>query len=601
MLLASIFNENDILISTERIDDDSLQDLFIYDGLSYFDEEFGGYVLRISDGFFDFDSFITENETVSDYAYLEVSVISETELEFTDESIVDFSYDAGILLDAIACEEIVTYNEDGCMERYDLCDENLYYRAEELEVEIFENTDEWLKKYSHKIKKITIKDVLKEKLLSSEDGQKLKNKTFLVEPISFAVNDNTKIEHVFSMPNKNTFKMHNINQMLQKETEKGIWIDPFANSSNWAHIKNELNKEYLTEFHLDALEFLKGVKTESIDGAIFDPPYSLEQIKRSYKKIGLSIQNIQFKSNSELIEYHNEVKREISRVLKYNGKVICFGWTHIGVGGVVEDTQYFINELRIIKHGGMHYDTLITIEIKTNISPNHEAQKELIPYQMMLDINEISTMKAISLFKPELLNKNMIKDLTNRVIAYKKFKIIDKEKEIQTFVEDSNKHPLFQSSIRNILFNEIYINGGLWIDPFADRNYQNQERLCKITNSINKSYKSDFNLDPLEFLRLFQDSSIDGVLFNPPSTPTAAAEYYDNSIGSTKGTNCGNSKWWSNMKDEVARILKINGRVIVFGNNTVGMGKSRGFKTSTINIISYKDKYSLFILIDKKI
>lgn len=87
MLLASTFLETDILISTDRINT-YIKGLYVYDALSYFDEEFGGYVLRVSDGFFDFDSFIEENSL--NYGYLEVSVISEIEFNFEEESIIDF-------------------------------------------------------------------------------------------------------------------------------------------------------------------------------------------------------------------------------------------------------------------------------------------------------------------------------------------------------------------------------------------------------------------------------------------------------------------------------------------------------------------------------
>lgn len=601
MLLASTFQGINILISTDRLNTDE-KDLYIYDALSYFDEEFGGYVLRVSDGFFDFDRFIEDNPVVEDYGYLEVSIISEIELEFNEESLVDFSYDAGIILDSLACGEIVTMDDVGFIERYDISEENLYYRANELEVEIFENTKEWIKKYSHKIKTITIKDVLEEKLLNSKDGQKIKDKTFLVEPVSFSTNDTTKIDHRFDMPNKNTFQIPNINKLLQEETKKGIWIDPFANSSNWGHVSNELNLDYNTDFHLDALEFLKGVKTNSIDGVIFDPPYSLEQIRRSYNKVGLSAKSIPFKSNRELIEYHNEVKREIARVLKVNGKAICFGWTLIGIGGITDDIQFFMNELRIIKHGGMHHDTIVTIEVKTDMSKNNNAaEKNVTATQMMFNFEEISSLMAISLFNTEQLSLNMIDRLSNHIITYNKFKNVYKEKSIVTFVEDSTKHPLFQSTIREILISEISDNGSIWIDPFCERTFQNYERLCQVTNSIYKNCGSDFHLDPHRFLKLFKNSSVNGVLFNPPSNPTESKEYYMNSVGSTVGTNCGNSKWWSNMKDEIARIVKIKGKVISFGNNSVGMGESRGFRTSTINIISFKDDYSLFIVIDERI
>ena len=38
-----------------------------------------------------------------------------------------------------------------------------------------------------------------------------------------------KIERIWAMPNKNTFIVKPIKELLLEEVNKGIWIDPFAN------------------------------------------------------------------------------------------------------------------------------------------------------------------------------------------------------------------------------------------------------------------------------------------------------------------------------------------------------------------------------------
>ena len=61
----------------------------------------------------------------------------------------------------------------------------------------------------------------------------------------------------------------------------------------------------------------------------------------------------------------------------------------------------------------------------------------------------------------------------------------------------------------------------LSIDPFANKN-----KIAKITNDLDKSYKTDFNLDALDFLKQIQSNTIDLVLFDPPYSPRQVSEVY---------------------------------------------------------------------------
>jgi len=54
---------------------------------------------------------------------------------------------------------------------------------------------------------------------------------------------------------------------------------------------------------------------------------------------------------------------EISRILKPNGIVISFGWNSSGVGKV---RGFEIIEILLVAHGGMHNDTICTVERKIN-------------------------------------------------------------------------------------------------------------------------------------------------------------------------------------------------------------------------------------------
>ena len=69
-----------------------------------------------------------------------------------------------------------------------------------------------------------------------------------------------KIEKVWAMPNGNTFTIKPIKEFVEKEVGLGgVIVDPFANSCKYGTITNDLNPEFETTHHLDALEFLKSL------------------------------------------------------------------------------------------------------------------------------------------------------------------------------------------------------------------------------------------------------------------------------------------------------------------------------------------------------
>ena len=64
----------------------------------------------------------------------------------------------------------------------------------------------------------------------------------------------------------------------------------------------------------------------------------------------------------------------------------------------------------------------------------------------------------------------------------------------------------------------MYPNNGITIDPFANKN-----RIASITNDLDAQYDTDYNLDAIEFLKLFNDKSVDMVLYDPPFSPDKLA------------------------------------------------------------------------------
>ena len=93
------------------------------------------------------------------------------------------------------------------------------------------------------------------------------------------------IERKWAMPSAWTFTIKPIRELLEEEMTQGLWVDPFAGKFSPAAVRNDLNPHYGAEYHLDALDFLAKFANESVDGILFDPPYSPRQVRECYDGI----------------------------------------------------------------------------------------------------------------------------------------------------------------------------------------------------------------------------------------------------------------------------------------------------------------------------
>lgn len=157
------------------------------------------------------------------------------------------------------------------------------------------------------------------------------------------------------MPNKLTFTIKPIKEIVERYIT-GTVIDPFCNQSEYGNITNDLNPEFDTDYHLDALDFLKLIDGNSADVVLYDPPYSLRQVSECYK--GFGIQVTQETTQSSWRARHLD---EIARILKPGGNALCFGWNSNGVG---KKRGMEIIEILLVPHGGSKNDTIITVERK---------------------------------------------------------------------------------------------------------------------------------------------------------------------------------------------------------------------------------------------
>ncbi|WP_297419404.1 adenine-specific DNA methylase [Clostridium sp.] len=168
---------------------------------------------------------------------------------------------------------------------------------------------------------------------------------------------NIEINRIWSMPNSKTFNIKPIKELIHKYIKDNqISIDPFANNSKIANITNDLDTQYDTTYHFDALEFLKQFDDNSIDLVLYDPPYSPRQVSECYKKLNQTVN-----MSTTQASYWSNHKKEIGRITKENGIVITCGWNS---GGIGKKYGFEIIEILLVPHGGWHNDTIITVEKK---------------------------------------------------------------------------------------------------------------------------------------------------------------------------------------------------------------------------------------------
>lgn len=136
-----------------------------------------------------------------------------------------------------------------------------------------------------------------------------------------------KMNRVWAMPNKHTFKIKPIKELLDRYVKDGVgWVDPFAGYNSPAQWTNDLNPKIPTKFHLSAEEFCKNLNGQ-YNGILFDPPYSYRQVKECYEGFGLKPTQLDTSTN-----FYNRVMNQICDKIIPGGYAISFGWNSVGFG-----------------------------------------------------------------------------------------------------------------------------------------------------------------------------------------------------------------------------------------------------------------------------
>lgn len=167
--------------------------------------------------------------------------------------------------------------------------------------------------------------------------------------------DGMALSRQFCAANKHTFKIKPFREMLDRvvkpsQEQGNVWIDPFAGFNSIANVQNDINTEAPTQFHMDAKSFLEHLRDsgQKVDGVLFDPPYSTEQVKVSYHNNGKHL----FTK-----EYLKQCRDLILELLRSGGMVLCFGWS----SNEFRVPKKNIKQILICDHGAAHITSLCTV------------------------------------------------------------------------------------------------------------------------------------------------------------------------------------------------------------------------------------------------
>jgi hypothetical protein len=159
-----------------------------------------------------------------------------------------------------------------------------------------------------------------------------------------------------------TFSVHTIRSILNRVLRPGDTIvDPFARRSDIGTVRNDLNVEMPTHYHMDGIAFLEMIAESHVqyDVVLLDPPYSGRQNRECYQGIGNNENNKEeYTINASL---YSRCKSVIARILKPGGLLLTFGWSSVGCNN---DDVFKMTEIAVVCHGGAHDDSIVTIEMK---------------------------------------------------------------------------------------------------------------------------------------------------------------------------------------------------------------------------------------------
>jgi hypothetical protein len=136
----------------------------------------------------------------------------------------------------------------------------------------------------------------------------------------------------------------------------------------------------------------------------------------------------------------------------------------------------------------------------------------------------------------------------------------------------------------------------LSIDPFANSN-----KLATISNDLDTDYDTDYHLDALDFLKIFDDLSVNFLFYDPPYSPRQISEVYKK-MSKSVSMETTQASYWSDQKKEIGRIVKVGGYVLSCCWNSGGIGLKYGFEIVEILLVPHGGWHNdTIVTVDRKV
>jgi hypothetical protein len=135
------------------------------------------------------------------------------------------------------------------------------------------------------------------------------------------------------------------------------------------------------------------------------------------------------------------------------------------------------------------------------------------------------------------------------------------------------------------LFVDKYLSdSSISVDPYA-----RDSRLATYRNDLNPNTLAEYHMDATEFLVKLNSDGVraDLVIIDPPYSPRQVKECYDSFGHKMKQGDAMLGAVRKKLKVAIDAILVKGGKVLTFGWNTVGMGKTFGYEQLEILLVCH--------------
>lgn len=183
-----------------------------------------------------------------------------------------------------------------------------------------------------------------------------------------------KVTNITAHPFENTYVQKLILSVINKlnfavDLKRSLHVcDPFSNNKTnrlqgTTLVTNDLNPEFNADYCLDANDFGEEMERQGklFDLVLFDPPYSLRQLKDCYEGIGKNLPHWQTQN------MWGRAKDALGQCIEPGGYVISFGWSSHGFG---KRRGFEKQEIHNLEQAGTdgRYNIQVVIEKKVNHS-----------------------------------------------------------------------------------------------------------------------------------------------------------------------------------------------------------------------------------------